>query len=169
MPLPNDHLVRGNAYADGADRGGWFVASFIDAGFGLRCRNGRRGLEPAPGDFELKLKRHPAGEMERGLFPANRTATTCSILFGGGPFEVYFCRGRDWEHVILQQEGDYALWGPTVGHLWIARGDSTIFTVRVPAIPRDQVQTPLADVPTALLHLLDPEEWQQREDARLPA
>lgn len=166
MPLPNDKLVKGNAYADGAACGGWFVASFIDASLGLRCRSGCHTDAPAPGDFELKMKRHPSGDMERGLFPANRTATTCSTLIGGGRFELYFCCGADSEHIILQNDGDYALWAPGVGHIWMAHETSTIFTVRVPAIPRDQVQTPLADVPESLRRLFAEDEWLRREEAR---
>ena len=68
MPLPNSDLVTGNAYTDGAPRGGWFVAGFIEASLGLRCRRGKQTVARDDcADFELKLKRHEAGDMEKGL------------------------------------------------------------------------------------------------------
>ncbi|GAA4460054.1 hypothetical protein GCM10023189_34610 [Nibrella saemangeumensis] len=153
MKLPTDLLVTGNAYADGAPRGGWFVARFIDPEHGLRCRLGRHGVfEQAQGDFELKLFSHPAGHHEAKSFPFNQTATTMSMLIGNGRFEIYFCAGGKWQHVLLQNDGDYVIWAPGVGHRWFARQASSIFTVRCPAVDvTDQAETPTHLIPTDLL------------------
>ena len=151
--LSTDYLVTGNAYRDGAPYGGWFVARFIDAEHGLRSRMGRlTALADAQGDFELKLFAHRAGHREEKAFPYNRTATTMSMLMGVGRFEIDFCFEGHWQSVVLKEEGDYALWAPGVGHRWYARQDSTIFTVRSPAVDAtDQAPTPLEKVPSELL------------------
>lgn len=167
MPLPNGRLVKGNAYTDGAPRGGWFVASFIDEAFGLRCRKGKpmaAGEDQA--DFELKMRRHCSGDMEKGLFPFNKTATSLSMLIGSGRFELFFCSGKDWDHVTLEKDGDYAMWAPGVGHLWLVPEASTIFTVRAPGIPGDQAQPPLDQVPEELKRYFDERELNEREKRR---
>jgi quercetin dioxygenase-like cupin family protein len=33
------------------------------------------------------------------------------------------------------EEGDYAVWGPGIGHSWQAEEDSIVITVRWPSIP----------------------------------
>ena len=153
--LPNERLVTGNAYADGAERGGWFIARFVDPEHGLRCRMGRvTALASARGDFEVKLIRHAAGDAESRFFPYNSTATTTSVLVGGGRFELYFCADGAWQHVILSRDGDYAIWAPGVGHRWIAREESKIITVRCPGVDAaDQAQTALQAVPPTLVDL----------------
>jgi len=150
--LSTDYLVTGNAYRDGAPFGGWFVARFIDPQQGLRSRMGRlSALADAQGDFELKLFAHRAGHREEKFFPYNRTATTLSMLVGAGHFEIDFCFEGQYQRVVLEEEGDYALWAPGVGHRWYARQDSTLFTVRSPAVDAtDQAPTPPEQVPSAL-------------------
>ncbi|GAA4397309.1 hypothetical protein GCM10023187_06580 [Nibrella viscosa] len=155
--LSKDLLITGNAYADGAPHGGWFVARFIDPQHGLRCRLGRQDIfQQGQGDFELKLFSHPAGHCEAKTFPYNQTATTMSMLVGSGLFAIYFCADGQWQHVVLQNEGDYAIWAPGVGHRWHAQQASSIFTVRCPAVDRtDQAETPIKLIPDELQTL-----WQ---------
>jgi len=171
MPLPIEQLYKGNAYTDGALRGGWFVASFIDTAFGLRCRSGKTVIVGADkADFEMKMLRHYSGDTEKRLFPSNKTATSFAMLVGEGRFEVFFCFKRDnWEHVTLNQEGDYALWAPEVGHHWSAPEAATIFTVRIPGIPGDQQETPLDEVPDELKRFFDNNELERRERERIKA
>jgi len=167
MPLPNDRLVKGNAYTDGEPRGGWFIASFIDAASGLRCRSGKKVIvEEDKADFEVKMRRHLSGDMEKSLFPSNKAAISFSMLIGVGRFEMFFCFEEDWQQVTLNQEGDYALWGPGVGHLWIAREAATIITIRAPGIPGDQQQTPLNRIPDGLRRFFDNNELERRERDR---
>jgi len=167
MPLPIERLVKGNAYTDGAPRGGWFIASFIDAAFGLRCRSGKKVVvEDDKADFEVKMRRHFSGDMEKSLFPSNKTAVSFSMLIGTGRFELFFCFEENWEHVTFNQDGDYALWAPGVGHLWIADEAATIFTIRVPGIPGDQQQTPLNQIPDELRRFFDNNELERRERER---
>jgi hypothetical protein len=167
LPLPNDKLVKGNAYTDGAPRGGWFVASFIDGAFGLRCRSGKQvPADEGQADFELKMRRHTPGDTETGIFPFNKTATSLSMLVGRGRFELFFCSGRDWDHVTLEEDGDYALWAPGVGHLWRVPEASTIFTVRAPGIPADQDQTSLDQIPEELRRILNERDLAGREQRR---
>lgn len=150
--LANDRLVKGNAYADGAERGGWFIAQFVDPAHGLRCRSGwQQSFGSARADFEMKLVRHSAGQMESRHFPYNRTATTMSMLVGSGRFDLFFCVDAEWEHVTLQRDGDYALWAPGVGHRWLVHEPLSILTVRCPGVDAsDQVQTPVDALPAGL-------------------
>lgn len=167
-----DSLATGNAYSDGAPRNGWFVGTFIHKRFGPRCRLNKHDTfttdERITGDFELKMYRHPAGHCNSGCFPYNKTATTMTMLIGEGRFELYFCYANEHKQVTLKDDGDYAIWGPNVGHFWIASKESSIFTIRCPAVERDQVQTLLAQVPEALkqkIHesFLQPEECGSKE------
>jgi quercetin dioxygenase-like cupin family protein len=34
---------------------------------------------------------------------------------------------------VLEQEGDYAMWGPGIGHSWHAEEDTVVITVRWPS------------------------------------
>jgi len=151
--LPNDRLVVGNAYDDGAPRRGWFIAAFLDPALGLRCRADRGTTrEDTPGDFEMKLFRHPAGDREARRFPFNKTATTVSLLVGTGRFEIDFCDGPQWQTVVLERDGDYAVWAPGVGHRWFAARASSVLTVRSPAVDAgDQEETPEGRTPGELL------------------
>ena len=115
----------GNAAFDGMDRKGWFVGHFIE-GDGLRTSK----------DVELKWALHKKGETN-GSFAANRTATTISMLIRGR-FRVTFRTEMETTDVLLDKEGDYALWPPNVEHDWFAEEDCVILTVRWPSIPRDQ-------------------------------
>jgi quercetin dioxygenase-like cupin family protein len=37
------------------------------------------------------------------------------------------------DSLVLEQEGDYAMWGPGIGHSWRAEEDSVVVTVRWPS------------------------------------
>ncbi len=115
----------GNASFDGIDRKGWFIGHFIE-GDPLRQSD----------DVELKWAHHRKGETN-GTFAANRTATTISILIHGR-FRVTFRTDMDTDDVLLEKQGDYALWPPLMEHDWEALEDCVILTVRWPSRPRDQ-------------------------------
>ena len=55
---------------------------------------------------------------------------TFSILAGPGCFELTFGRDGTWYKVILDQPGDFAIWGPGLDHSWRALATSTILTCR---------------------------------------
>lgn len=121
--MPSFHA--GNASLDGLNRKGWFVGHFIDDD-ALRKSD----------DVEVKWAFHPRGE-SNDKFVANRTATTMSILIRGR-FKISFRTDSDADDVLLEKEGDYALWPPMVEHDWVAVEDSVILSVRWPSKARDQ-------------------------------
>ena len=106
----------GNADADGLDHRGWFVGHFL-------TNADTRHSD----DVEIKWGVHPAGEA-RESWQEHETRTTVLILV----------RGRFWIDLstashVLENEGDYATWGPGIGHSWRAEEDSVVITVRWPS------------------------------------
>jgi hypothetical protein len=120
----------GNADDEGRARGGWFLGHFIPSG--LRMTH----------DVEVKWGSHAAGE-RRETWGVNRRATTLSILVRGR-FRITF---PDRE-VVLEREGDYALWAPGIPHTWCAEEPSTIVTVRWPSFAGDGDGTESSDQST---------------------
>lgn len=103
----------GNAIEDGADRRGWIVGHFMDPG-DIRMSK----------DVEIKWGMHPAGE-QREAWHDTEQRTTILILVRGR-FRIDLTVGS---HVLATQ-GDYAMWGPGIGHSWQAEEASTVITVR---------------------------------------
>ncbi len=108
----------GNASDDGHERRGWFVGHFMPDGDVRRS-----------GDVEIKWGVHPAGE-ERTQWQEEETRTTVLLLVEGR----WRIELPGASHV-LERPGDYAMWGPGVGHSWRAEEDSTVVTIRWPSRP----------------------------------
>jgi hypothetical protein len=116
--MSNAHNWRfGNATVDGADRRGWLVGPFIDPG-DLRMSK----------DVEIKWGIHAAGE-ERNSWHDQEYRTTVILLISGR-FRINLSVGSHQ----LSQQGDYAMWGPGIGHSWHAEEDSVVLTIRWPAV-----------------------------------
>jgi mannose-6-phosphate isomerase-like protein (cupin superfamily) len=113
--------AQGNAGVDSQEFRGWFVGDFIPDEFGVRSST----------DVEIKWGIHEPGEGQDG-WTANRTATTISILVEGRD-RIIFPDGE----VILEQAGDYAIWGPGVPHRWRAIDRCVVISVRWPSTPDD--------------------------------
>ena len=114
-------VMVGNAGVDGAARRGWLVGHFA-------------GVPGAPNRseaVEVKWGVHPAGE-RRATAAVNATATTLSVLVRGR-FRLRFPD----RVVVLEREGDYALWPPGVAHAWLAEEASIVLTVRGPSLAGD--------------------------------
>ena len=108
----------GNAATDGADRRGWLVGHFLPEG-DLRKSD----------DVEVKWGVHRGGEERAGRMDAEHRTTV--VLLVRGRFRVDLDPGP----VVLEQPGDYVMWGPGVGHSWRAEEDSVVLTVRWPSTP----------------------------------
>ena len=120
--MPSNILViTGNAAVDGAPRRGWLVGHFA----------GEPGAPNRSEAVEVKWGVHPAGE-HRSTSAVNATATTLSILVHGR-FRLRFPD----RVVVLEREGDYALWPPGVAHDWLAEEAAVVVTVRWPSVPGD--------------------------------
>jgi quercetin dioxygenase-like cupin family protein len=119
-------FVTGNAARDGRDHGDWFVGHMLGPEAGPRSRR----------DVEIKWATIPAGE-PRKAWVKNAEATTLSILIRGR-FRLRFPEGE----VVLEREGDYALWPPGLPHHWVAEADSIVVTVRWPSRPGDGIEVP---------------------------
>lgn len=108
----------GNAIADGPEHRGWFVGQFMDPG-DVRMSK----------DVEIKWGSHPAGE-ERESWQGDEHRTTVLLLISG-KFQINLSVGSH----VLSRQGDYAMWGPGIGHSWRAEEDSVVVTIRWPGTP----------------------------------
>lgn len=117
----DDRILIGNAGVDGAARRGWLVGHFA----------GELGAPNRSDAVEVKWGVHPAGE-RRATAAVNATATTLSVLVRGR-FRLRFPD----RVVVLEREGDYALWPPGVAHDWQAEQASIVLTVRWPSLAGD--------------------------------
>jgi len=115
MSDPTWHV--GNAGLDGQERRGWIVGHFLD----------REDIRHS-GDVEIKWGVHARGE-ERAAWQGEEFRTTVLLLVKGR-FEI----NLSVQSFVLEHEGDYAMWGPGVGHSWRAEEDSVVITVRWPSI-----------------------------------
>lgn len=112
----------GNAKADQAPGGGWFIGQFIPAELGLRRQT----------EVELKWGIHPDGE-RRSQPWAHQHATTISVLIEGA-LKLTFHIGDSRQEVILRTKGDYVIFGPEAVHSWEAIGDTIVLSVRFPSV-----------------------------------
>jgi hypothetical protein len=117
-------VMTGNAGADGAARRGWFVGRFVDDDPYRQSH-----------DIEVKWGVHPFGD-SRTVASTESVARTVSILIRGR-FHLTFHRGDTREEVVLEKEGDYALWLPGVAHTWVADDpdETVILSIRWPSLP----------------------------------
>lgn len=53
------------------------------------------------------------------------------VILVSGRFYVNLTVGK----VLLERQGDYAVWGPGIDHSWKAEDDSVVITVRWPSLP----------------------------------
>jgi quercetin dioxygenase-like cupin family protein len=114
-----DNWYTGNALSDGQDNRGWLLGHFIGEAGGVRASDA----------VEVKWGIHPNGE-GRDAWSTDEERTTLLILIRGR-----FRLDLSVASVMLEQEGDYAVWGPGIDHSWRAEEDSTVITVRWPSIP----------------------------------
>jgi hypothetical protein len=108
----------GNAADDSEDRRGWFVGHFMPDGDVRKS-----------GDVEIKWGEHPAGE-HRDNWHGDEARTTVLLLIEGR-FRINLSVATH----VLARPGDYAMWGPGIGHSWHAEADSVVLTVRWPSEP----------------------------------
>lgn len=108
----------GNAVVDSQDHRGWLVGHFLD-GQDLRQTE----------DVEIKWGVHARGE-QRPEWQGDEYRTTVLLLVKG-KFRITL----SVDTRTLEREGDYAMWGPGIGHSWEAEEDSVVITVRWPSTP----------------------------------
>ena len=114
--IPRWHF--GNAGVDGAEHEGWLVGAFLDAP-DVRMTSA----------VEVNWGAHAAGERREAWFEEERRTTL--LLLVTGRFQVELPVGN----ALLSEAGDYAVWGPGLGHAWRAQEDSIVVTVTWPADP----------------------------------
>lgn len=117
-------VAYGNAAVDGQATKGWWVGHFHGIESGRYSR-----------DVETKWATHEAGA-KHGEWVLNRAATSMAVLVQGKhrlEFEETF--------VVLENVGDYVIWGAGIKHSWTALDKSTVLTMRWPSIPEDQLNT----------------------------
>lgn len=116
--LVNDSVYVGNAGKDAALDRGWLLGHFKDVG------------DPRHSEaVEIKWGVHPPGD-ERSQWVEGEERVALLVLISGR-FRVEL-PGRS---VLLEQQGDYVVWGRGVDHSWIAEEESVVLTVRWPSVP----------------------------------
>ncbi len=105
----------GNAAVDAKEHRGWIIGHFMEDG------------DVRQAGVEVKWGVHEAGE-ERSDWQGDEVRTTVLLLVKGR-----FRLDLSVESFVLEHEGDYAMWGPGIGHSWRAEEDSVVVTVRWPS------------------------------------
>jgi hypothetical protein len=108
----------GNAGVDSAEHQGWLVGAFLDPQDIRMSAN-----------VEIKWGVHAAGERQEAWFEEERRTTLVVLITGR--FEIELPVGN----AVLSEQGDYAIWGPGVGHAWRAEEDSIVVTINWPGAP----------------------------------
>jgi len=108
----------GNVGDEAAEHRGWFIGHFMP-GDSIQHST----------DVEVKWGQHPAGEQRENWHDTE--ARTTVLLLIEGRFRIDLSVGSH----VLAKLGDYAMWGPGVGHSWQAEADSIVLTIRWPSIP----------------------------------
>jgi hypothetical protein len=123
-----DGAKKGNAITDSLPRKGWFIGRFIDDDAYRQTH-----------EVEVKWGIHKKGDSNNG-FAADQIARSMSVLIRG-KFRLTFRRKDQTEDILLENEGDYAVWLPGLEHSWVAEAEETvILTVRWPSFPVPQVE-----------------------------
>ncbi|WP_377268720.1 signal peptidase I [Peterkaempfera sp. SMS 1(5)a] len=121
----DDSVYVGNAGKDAARHRGWLLGHFEAVGDPRHSE-----------DVEIKWGVHPRGD-ERAQWVTGEERTTLLLLVSGC-FRVEL-PGRS---VVLDQQGDYVVWGRGVDHSWYAQEDSLVLTVRWPSLPGYRTSAP---------------------------
>ncbi|MFC9914484.1 signal peptidase I [Streptomyces sp. NPDC127197] len=114
----HDSVYVGNAGKDAALDRGWLLGHFKDVG------------DPRHSEaVEIKWGVHPRGD-ERSQWVKSKERTALPVLISGR-----FCVELPGRSVLLEQQGDYVVWGRGVDHPWFAEEESVVLTVRWPSVP----------------------------------
>ena len=116
--IDGTRLSYGNAKEAGTDYREWFTGPFVSPEAGLRC---------AP--VEAKWSPRPEGWVRGWSAPA--TGTTLQILISGA-MALHFS-GAENATVVLDEPGDYVMWGPGIAHDCLALQDCVVLTIRWPS------------------------------------
>ncbi|MER7680399.1 signal peptidase I [Streptomyces sp. NPDC096934] len=113
-----DGVYVGKAGKDAALDRGWLLGHFKE-------RDDPRRSQAV----EVKWGVHPRGD-ERARWVEGEVRTALLVLISGR-FRMEF-PGRS---VLLEEQGDYVVWGRGVDHSWFAEEESVVLTVRWPSVP----------------------------------
>jgi len=113
-----DTWYTGNANDDSNIHRGWLLGHFIQPDGSIR----------STGTLEVKWGIHPAGE-KRVDWTSGEVRTMLVVLISGR-FRIDLSVGE----VLMERQGDYAVWGPGIEHSWEAIEDSVVLTVRWPSV-----------------------------------
>ncbi|WP_053641476.1 MULTISPECIES: signal peptidase I [unclassified Streptomyces] len=117
----NDRVYKGNAGKDALDDQGWLLGWFKPSD------DVRHST-----DVEVKWGVHPRGD-QRSIWVTGEERE-CLLVLVSGKFRVQF-HEEDGGDTLLEEPGDYVVWGRGVDHSWTAEEESVVMTVRWPSIP----------------------------------
>jgi hypothetical protein len=113
----DDNVYVGKAGKDAALDRGWLLGHFKEAG------------DPRHSEaVEIKWGVHPVGD--RRLEWVRGEERTALLVLISGRFRLEFPQGD----VVLEEQGDYVVWGHGVDHSWCAEEESVVLTVRWPSV-----------------------------------
>jgi hypothetical protein len=96
----------------------------------LRHGSHPEGPQPVE-DVALKwFAHHPDDPPEWGETKPLSTGCTLTRLAGEGAFELCLSRGGEALRVLLEEPGDFVIWGPGLSHSWQVRRPSLMVTLR---------------------------------------
>jgi hypothetical protein len=96
----------------------------------LRHGGNPQGAEVVEG-MALKWFVHfPSDAPEWGEGKPISSGRSLSLLAGEGSFELHFQRGAEEQIVLLENPGDFVVWGPGLAHRWRALKPSAVITLR---------------------------------------
>lgn len=96
-------------------------------------RHGGAGGEGGEALRDLAVKwfvHQPSDDPAWGENKPLSTGCTLSLLASPGAFELRFRRGESRCRLLLDQPGDFAIWGEGLEHRWRALQPSAVLTVR---------------------------------------
>ncbi|MEU9344929.1 signal peptidase I [Streptomyces sp. NPDC048278] len=113
-----DSVYVGKAGKDAAMDRGWLLGHFKEHGDPRHSQA-----------VEVKWGVHARGE-QRTQWVQGEEREALLVLITGR-FRLEF-PGRS---VLLEEQGDYVVWGRGVDHSWVAEDESVVLTVRWPSVP----------------------------------
>lgn len=113
----------GNSEKDADENRSWLVGHFKPQG-DIRYDE----------DVEVKVSTHRAGEKRAQWTKGEVRRTFFMLMSGRWRLELAVEGDDERETIVLDQPGDYVVWGHGVAHTYEALADSMVITVRWPSV-----------------------------------
>lgn len=99
------------------------------------------------GAFEVKWGTHLKGENYPELLPQKEGVTAAISILISGKMRLQFKNGTETQDVILETQGDFALWEQGVSHNSAFLEDTLVLTIKWPSVPNKPGDPPPHNTP----------------------